>query len=186
MLFSSSKQLSPSQKLHQLTQHTWLLTLQSHNPISPYSPQPNPEQDLWRKPCGEVEKYLGFRMGWDLCLTDSVEISVASSTESNPRVQQKHKSFLRYKDKSDILSNISIYQPRPFSELMFRTGLLSRQMKFELHLSTVPEWRVTSKNIRINRILLPREWMLLYGNEASLIKKSSMPSRIYLCCLVTD
>ena len=65
-------------------------------------------------------------MGSDLCLTDSVEISVASSTESNPCVHQKHKSFLRSKDKPEILSSISIYQPRPFSELMFRKGLLSR------------------------------------------------------------
>lgn len=117
-------------------------------------------------------------MGSDLCLTDNIEISIASSLETNPCEHQKHKIFLRSKDKPEILSSISVYQLQPFSELMFRTGLLSRWMKFELHLSTVPEWRVTIKNIRINTILLPRELILLYGNEALLIKKSWMPSRM--------
>jgi len=65
-------------------------------------------------------------MGSDLCLTDSVEISVVSSTETNPCMHQKHKNILRSKDEPKILSSISIYQPRPFSKLMFRIGLLFR------------------------------------------------------------
>lgn len=152
--------------------------------------QPSPEQDLWRKPWWEVEKHLdsdGLRpLFTDLSLTDRVEMFVNSFTGSNPPAHQKHKSFLRSKDKPELLCSISVYQPRLYSELVCRTSLLSRWMKFKLNLSIVLEWRVALKNRRIKRVLLSMQWVLQYQNGVSLMKKSSIPSRMYLCCLVTD
>lgn len=118
ILFSFSKLLSHPQKLLQLTQHTWLFTLQSIAALSPVLNSISEGNHM-----GKLE-YLRVRMGSYLCLTDSVEISVASST--NSCMHQKHKSFLRSEDKPEILSSTPEYQPRRFSELMFRTGLLSR------------------------------------------------------------